>query len=433
MLSRAARRCGAVRFLSSQAGEVQVTTLPSGITVVSQEADSSPTSSLAIVVNSGSRAETAGSRGVSHLMKEVAFGSTETRSQLAIIRTTEMAGSVLSAQSDREAISYTGKCLRSNVRSVMENLADTVTGQRFTSWEVAAAKARLAEQVASLPAKEIAMDALHQGAFRTGLGAPVAASPFKVAGFTPQHLADYASANFTAGNITVAGSGVDHAELVSVVGSCLGDLETVDTAPEPSVYVGGLESRVESASSGTGFAIGFEGAAAGTPEAAACDVLAKILVPTAVLKYGTASGAVSANVTAASPSASAQGFNKSYTDAGIVGVYFESPSDVATAAITGGLEAVYNKLRGNIDESEFNVAKSQLAHELFSMSTDESVAFIAAQSSKQPLTPAQYAEQISAVSFASVKAAAAKAIASKPTIAAAGDIDNAPFFDELKL
>jgi predicted Zn-dependent peptidase len=69
------------------------------------------------------------------------------------------------------------------------------------------------------------------------------------------------------------------------------------------------------------------------------------------------------------------------------------------------------------------------------MSSAERAAFYASASidGGTPLSPEAFAEAIEAQTTASVKAFAAKVGASKPVAVVTGDIDDVPFYDDLKL
>ena len=70
----------------------------------------------------------------------MSFAGTADRSALAIQRETERDGTSLTADADRETVTYTAKFLADNLESALNNLSDAVTGQLFHPWEVADAK-----------------------------------------------------------------------------------------------------------------------------------------------------------------------------------------------------------------------------------------------------------------------------------------------------
>ena len=163
----------------------------------------------------GSRREGPGSDGVANLLAKMAFKSTEDRTALAIKRTSEMVGASLEASNDRESIYYTASFLRDDLNDSMDNLADAVNGQQFFPWELSEAKDTAEVNLGETDPSVFIMDALHSGAFRATLGRPSVCPPYKVSAITVQDLSEYAATNYTAGNITIFGKGVDHDSLVA--------------------------------------------------------------------------------------------------------------------------------------------------------------------------------------------------------------------------
>lgn len=344
-------------------------------------------------------------------------------------------GAQLSASNTRETITYTAKCLRSDLDAMVDNLSDAVTAQTFHSWEVEASKTRLL-QSASSSSTDAVIDAVHSGAFRTGLGRPANCPTFKVNAVSAGALRAFADSNFTANNITVVGSGVDHNSLVDVVKRNFGGVASSDSALSASEYHGGFESRVETASGTTSFALAFEGAAIGSADAAVSAVLQNVLVTPKSHKRasGTKSDTVSSAV-AACDSSSVEAFNFNYTDSGLIGIVVTSSGGEAGAAITAAVAATQARLSGGFSDDDVNRAKKQAQAAVLNASTDERIAHYAQQLlvTKQPVSPENAAQQIDEVTTAQVKAFAAKVRASKATIATNGDCSTAPYADQLGL
>jgi len=152
MLSRFAPRVGlgSVRFLSAQPAlnfelpgvpalspasskprpVAQVTTLPNGMRVISEETYGA-VSALSLFVDAGSRFETDGNNGVSHMLEHMAFKSTAKRSHARLVRDVEDMGGVVAAQAAREYMTYSVSVLRPNVEQGIELLAETVLAPTF--------------------------------------------------------------------------------------------------------------------------------------------------------------------------------------------------------------------------------------------------------------------------------------------------------------
>src|SRR5471030_1068359 len=73
--------------------EIQLTTLPNGLRVVTANLPGFDSAAVAAFVDSGSRNETAGENGIAHFLEHMAFKGTTSRSSLDIAREVENLGS----------------------------------------------------------------------------------------------------------------------------------------------------------------------------------------------------------------------------------------------------------------------------------------------------------------------------------------------------
>ncbi|KAG0077820.1 ubiquinol-cytochrome c reductase core subunit 1, partial [Podila epicladia] len=77
--------------------------------------ESSPTASVSLVINAGSRFEPKDKAGIAHFVKNYGFKNNGKRSAFRIARETELVGGVLSSNLGRETISFTAECLKEDV------------------------------------------------------------------------------------------------------------------------------------------------------------------------------------------------------------------------------------------------------------------------------------------------------------------------------
>lgn len=433
----APRVATAVRHMADAAeaqptAEIQVETLSNGITVVSTGSETS-FGTVTVSVASGSRAETPANTGLTGVLAKMAFKGTEDRSSLAITRESERDGFQLSAAAGRETVTYTAKFLDSNVKTAVENVSDAAIGQLFDPWEVDEAKALVPT---SQDPETAVIDALHTGAFRFTLGRSPNTPGHKVPVISPGDLQAFTAENFTGGNISVIGSGVDHDTLVDLVETSFAGVEAGDDIPSaPATYYGGFESRVDAAADASYFGIAYEGAATGASNAAAVSVLSEILGADAALKWGTGSIAnkLAAAVAGASADATVSSFSNSYSDAGIVGVVITAPAEEAGAAVSAANAALKGVLGGDISPDDVSKAKNKIALSILDTTSADVLTGYANQllTTKQLATPEELAASIQAVSVADVLEAAKTVGASTPTYAAYGNIGYTPYADEL--
>jgi len=94
---------------------VEVTTLKSGINVVTDAMPHLETASLGVWVASGSRDERHDEHGISHFLEHMAFKGTRRRSARQIAEEIEAVGGDLNAATGAESTAYYARVLKSDV------------------------------------------------------------------------------------------------------------------------------------------------------------------------------------------------------------------------------------------------------------------------------------------------------------------------------
>ncbi|KAJ1957993.1 ubiquinol-cytochrome c reductase core subunit 1 [Linderina pennispora] len=90
-----------------------VASASNGIKVASvADASESPMASISLVINAGSRFETAENSGVAHYLKAFGFRNTQSRTSFRTVREAELNGASLTAEATRENIIYTVECFK---------------------------------------------------------------------------------------------------------------------------------------------------------------------------------------------------------------------------------------------------------------------------------------------------------------------------------
>src|ERR1700683_4998025 len=98
--------CTTIRTPSPVSDAIQLTRLPSGLTVVTERMDRVETVSFGAYGGTGSPHETAEENGVSHFLEHMAFKGTEHRSAAAIAEEIEAVGGHINASTAREQTAY---------------------------------------------------------------------------------------------------------------------------------------------------------------------------------------------------------------------------------------------------------------------------------------------------------------------------------------
>lgn len=213
MLRAAAARGYATQAHAAAAGrgasEVQTTTLPSKLRVVSAEANAA-VARVSIVYRAGARNETADNLGASHVMRVASGLSTKTATSFGITRNLQQVGGSLTTISDRENITYSVVVTKDHLETGLKYLEAAATGQVFKPWELADLKARLQTDLSRVPLEVRAVESLHKAAFHTGLGNSVYCPKYQVGKHSSETMQHFFESNCGTSRTTVAGVGVDH-------------------------------------------------------------------------------------------------------------------------------------------------------------------------------------------------------------------------------
>ncbi|KAF9306613.1 ubiquinol-cytochrome c reductase core subunit 1 [Mortierella antarctica] len=383
--------------------------------------ESSPTASVSLVINAGSRFEPKDKAGIAHFVKNYGFKNNGKRSAFRIARETELVGGVLSSNLGRETISFTAECLKEDVPYFVEVFGDLVAQTKFAEHELhsvateVAAECHLAE---STP--EIAViDALHNAAFRNGLGNSVYAASYS--DISTEDLKKFASQNFVANKVALVATGVSEAELKSLADSAFSHVAAGSAAKaEGAKYYGG-DVRVAHNSSVGHVAVAFQGAAAGTP-----DFYTAQWSTSGVSPLAAAAGKIGHG-------AQISAFNYGYSDAGLFGVYAQASNKDITEAAKVAVASLKAAAK-SVSADEFKRALAQAKFETAARyesrtSTTEILAAQALQGHK--ITAEESLAALDNVQAADVSNLAAKFLSSKPTTVVLGQASALPYPEAL--
>ena len=107
-----------------------VTVMDNGMRVATED-HGSPTATVGLWIDTGSRYETAANNGVAHFLEHMAFKGTSKRSQTQLELEVENMGAHLNAYTSREQTVFYAKCLSGDVGHAVEILADILQNSKF--------------------------------------------------------------------------------------------------------------------------------------------------------------------------------------------------------------------------------------------------------------------------------------------------------------
>lgn len=380
----------------AKAPSASVTTLPSGLKVVT-EASSSTSTVTMTYPKAGSKEEMVDEHGAALLNKCLAFKSGSNMSTLFINRAIENAGGIpfVSAGRDGATLGYT--VTPENAVGLVNMLAVDCS---FEKWDVRDAKALAATEVEV--ASESAQVVLTENLYAAAYGPQSAAGKsFYYTDVSTDLIMSFRSRAYGLNGAVLTATGIpDHAAFCAEVGELLADAPagTAD-ALSPVTYIGG-ESRVYAPS--TGYA------------------------HVALAFAGPASSVVGSVVKQAMNIVGSEAGVSGFTAPGLVGVYGGSSEaagivDAMTGVLTTPLTPDVIKRAKNLAKVEALLALdggSKLLGETMTAAVLESGSFSG---------PADVAKAYDAVTDAQVSDAVKAMLASNPSMAAVGDIGMVPY------
>src|SRR5471032_3269838 len=129
---------------------VEITTLPSGLRIVTDAIPHLKTASFGVFVGAGSRNERTSEHGLSHLLEHMAFKGTRRRSARAIAEEIETAGGDLNAATSVEQTAYYARVLAADTGLALDILADILTDSVFDPAELEREKDVILQEIGAV-------------------------------------------------------------------------------------------------------------------------------------------------------------------------------------------------------------------------------------------------------------------------------------------
>lgn len=292
-----------------KASEANVTKLPSGLTVVTENGSYSSNVTLTFP-NGGSQYETLSESGASLANKYTSFKSGSGLSTLVILRTLENDGATPYSFADRFTAGVGFTCGRENVDRIVPLLA---TRCSYEKWDVRDSIGMANDVVdeAMTNAQAVLTEQVYAAAYgaQTSIG-----RPFYTKNASNSSIISFRERSYVANGAVLAATGIeDHNAFVKVIEGWFKELSAGSSdASAKSTYLGG-EARINTASHGYAhIAMGFKGIEGNTPLRNVVKHCLAIMSPSNVAPF--ASPGVTGLYTAA-PSADASAATDALTSA----------------------------------------------------------------------------------------------------------------------
>ena len=223
------------------AENIEVTRLPNGLRVATEQVPGARAVSLGVWVDVGARDEAPAVQGASHFLEHMLFKGTERRSATDIALSVDRVGGYMNASTGYEATGFEMMVPATALSMATSLLADVLVAPSFRDEDTEAERLVILEELRGcLDQPEDVIDTrLTETLFADhGLGLEVLGNVESLADMSPDGLRAFHNEWYRPNNMVVAAAGaVDHDEIVAQLGRVLDDQEPgkapVRLAPKP--------------------------------------------------------------------------------------------------------------------------------------------------------------------------------------------------------
>jgi predicted Zn-dependent peptidase len=406
---------------------IQLTRLPSGLTVVTERMDRVETVSIGAYVASGSRNESEEENGVSHFLEHMAFKGTTSRSAAAIAEEVEAVGGHINAYTAREQTAYYVKMLKEDTTLGCDIIGDILTHSVFEPEELERERGVILQEIgqANDTPDDIIFDHFQSTAYPgQPLGRPVLGSEEAIRNMPRTILTGYMSRNYANSNVVVAATGkLRHEEILDLVLKHFADLPgSMPPRFKDATYKGG-EFRDERDLDQVHVVLGFPSVGYTDP-----DYYPTILLST-ILGGGMSSRLFQEIREKRGLVYSIYSFASPFKDGGLFGIYAGTGESEA-AELMPVMLAELGKVRSDVTDPEVNRARAQLKASL--LMSQESTGSRCEQLARQIQTfgrvipTEEVLAKVNAVTGADIRRAAVRHFRALPTLATVGPSAQVP-------
>ncbi len=402
---------------------VEITTLPSGLRVVTDRMEHLETASLGVWVGAGSRHEHASEQGLSHLLEHMAFKGTRRRSARDIAEEIETAGGDLNAATSVEQTAYYAHVLAADSGLALDILADILTDSTFDAKELEREKGVILQEISAAEdtPDDLIFDLFNETAYPDQpIGRAILGTPDGVSSFKRETIGAYLDSHYRSQATIIGAAGaVEHARIVDETEKRFGNLSVATaTAALPATYKGG-DKRVKRHLEQAHIVVGFEGVGYDHPDHYAANVFANVV-------GGGMSSRLFQEVREKRGLAySIYAFHWGFSDSGLFGFYAGTSRKDVTNLMPVALDCLAETTQ-NLTETELHRAKAQMKVSL--LAALESPGARAEQIARQLLVfnrvlpRAEIIEKIDSITIDDVRRVGAATLRTAPTVAAIGPI-----------
>jgi len=412
---------------------IQITTLPNGLRIVTDTVESMHSVALGIWVGVGARHENLAHNGVAHMVEHMLFKGTSQRNALQIAEEIEDVGGSMNAYTSREVTSYHVHLLKNDVRLGVDVLADMYMNSTLPDDEIERERQVILQEIGMCndTPDDLVFDIHSETAYpQQSLGAPILGRAANIEAMQKEHLNGYINQFYTPANTVIsAAGGVKHEEFVALVSELFEGQKQSDPCSFDSADYQGGEMRLAKDLEQSHFILGFQGINRLDEDYYAAQVLSSIL------GSGMSSRLFQEVREKRGLVYSIFSFHSGYQDDGQFGIYAGTGPEKLDEIIPVICDEVL-KVGGDVTGEELDRAKAQLKAGM--LIGRESMMTRADQQAKYALfrnkilDPEGLIRAIETVDTSAIARVAEKIFSTKPTLAALGPLDRLEDYSEIE-
>jgi len=200
---------------------VEVSKLPSGLTVVTDTMPHLETAALGVWTGVGGRDEKPNEHGISHLLEHMAFKGTTTRTSREIAEEIEAVGGDLNAATSVETTAYYARVMKADVPLALDVLSDILSNPSFAADELEREKSVIEQEIGAAQdtPDDVVFEHLNELCYPDQpMGRSLLGTPKTLKRFNSDMLHGYLSTHYRGPDMVVAAAGaVDHKMVVAEV------------------------------------------------------------------------------------------------------------------------------------------------------------------------------------------------------------------------
>lgn len=411
---------------------IQITTLPSGLRVVTNSNNSVQTISCGAWFNVGTRHETKEINGIAHMLEHMAFKGTKRRNALQIAEEIESVGGYLNAYTSREVTAYYARILKDDLPLAVDLLSDILQHSTFDKDEFAREQGVVLQEIGQTndTPDDIVFDYFQETCYPDQpMGWPTLGTEEVIKALTPEQISSYMHDHYSLSNMVFSAAGnVSHEAVVNL---CQQHFNTMSKdkplVVKPAAYKGG-EFRQEKDLEQAHVILGFEGVPFYHDDYHA------MMVYSTILGGGMSSRLFQEIREKRGLVYTIQSSSSSYRDSGVFQIYTGTGEKELAELIPVMCDELC-KMTVDITDDEIKRAKTQIKAGLL-MGLESTSNRCERQANQiliygKPISAEEVCAHIDAVTKENLLNVASTIIAKKPTLTALGPIKYLPTLDTI--